>query len=1143
MIRKITLLAVLFFSLAGIAKAQYCNSNFTSVGFEWITNVNFAGINNTSGGNTGGPVNYLSQTATVTAGQNYNLSVTIDPDANDYIYAWIDWNQDLDFADPGETYTVAANIGVAGPHVLNIPVPGGATPGTTRMRVMCDWNNAVPNPCRNATWGEAEDYSVLVLVPPPIDAAAISLVYPTTTGCKTASEQVTLRIQNTGSGALDFTANNMTTTVNVTGALTQTLNVTLTDNSLNGGLPLAAMATLDIPLGTINMTAAGTYTFNGNTAVTGDGYAPNDALASAVNVVISGGTASASVLNLCAGDSVDLTVTGFTNGGTIQWQDSLVGGAWANIPGATTATYTAGPTDTTYYRAVICSSHNSNATVVNYVLLGNPTTIDTSRCGIGPVDLIASGNATINWYDAITGGVFLGTGDTLTVNVFSDTTFYASNGTGNPPSAHTTTFAGGNNNLGNMFSITAITTVTITGFDVNFAGTGDWTIYYRPDDYLLTPGSNTTLTGWSLVGSATGVVGAGTGLATPLPIPFSITIPAGSTYSFHTISTAGTVTYTNGTTLGNVFNSNADFQFREGWGCGGAGNCINSPRVFNGNINYYSGCSSARIPLNVDFTPAPPINFSASATSICDVDTITLSVTSADLSYTYTYSPTTDLAASTGNPVDAWPQDDITYVVSGLDTAGCAITDTLSITVAHAPQGTFTMSDDFVCVGDSVTLNMSATAGGMFFSSGPITNIPDGDPIGARDTIIVSGAQGSLASGDIDSVCIDITHTWDSDLTITLISPAGTLFDLSQNEGGSADNYTNTCFNMNAITPIALGTAPFTGSYIPDGAGGFDSFNGENANGGWQLWVVDGAGADVGTINNWNITFAQFNPPVLWSSVPAGLNDTNFTVVVNPTTTTTYIAALTDTNNGCTRNYVDTVTVNPLPVVTLGPDTAICSNYAGITLNGTNPGAGTYLWQDGQTGAMYFASLPGNYSVQVTDTNGCVGSDNITVGVITASIVSIDANLTTIHSADLDAGPNFASYVWSTSATTQVINVTTNGTYYVTCVDQNGCVSTDTMSIIFTLGNFNPNGSETTLQLYPNPSQGIFNLNIDNLETSDLVIDIMDMKGSIIYNRVIGSVSGSTVQSFNLGDLRMGTYNLRVIANGKTSTLRFVVTQ
>lgn len=140
----------------------YCLSNFNNVTYEFVTNVTFAEINNTSVANTGGPVDYTDQVANVTAGQSTDLSVTIDADLNDYIYAFIDWNQNMNLGDAGEVYTLATLTDQAGPHTLAIAVPADAMSGNTRMRVMVDWNNAVPDPCRNTTYGEAEDYTVNV---------------------------------------------------------------------------------------------------------------------------------------------------------------------------------------------------------------------------------------------------------------------------------------------------------------------------------------------------------------------------------------------------------------------------------------------------------------------------------------------------------------------------------------------------------------------------------------------------------------------------------------------------------------------------------------------------------------------------------------------------------------------------------------------------------------------------------------------------------------------------------------------------------------------------------------------------------------------------------------------------------------------
>jgi len=111
------------------------------------------------------------------------------------------------------------------------------------------------------------------------------------------------------------------------------------------------------------------------------------------------------------------------------------------------------------------------------------------------------------------------------------------------------------------------------------------------------------------------------------------------------------------------------------------------------------------------------------------------------------------------------------------------------------------------------------------------------------------------------SVCIDITHTWDGDLKITLKSPLGFEAILSNNHGGDGDNYSNTCFRMDGQNGyVSQNTAPFTGIYIPDQS--LNGFNiGMNPNGTWQLCVQDMAGADVGNLNSFSITFGA-NPPL-----------------------------------------------------------------------------------------------------------------------------------------------------------------------------------------------------------------------------------------------------------------------------------------
>lgn len=112
----------------------------------------------------------------------------------------------------------------------------------------------------------------------------------------------------------------------------------------------------------------------------------------------------------------------------------------------------------------------------------------------------------------------------------------------------------------------------------------------------------------------------------------------------------------------------------------------------------------------------------------------------------------------------------------------------------------------------------------------------------------------------IEYVTINVSHTWDSDLTIVLQSPNGTQITLTAGNGGMGNDYITTVFRMDAVTSITAGSAPFNGSYIPEGDLG-DFNNGENPNGTWLLGVQDGAAGDVGTVNSWSITFSATPAP------------------------------------------------------------------------------------------------------------------------------------------------------------------------------------------------------------------------------------------------------------------------------------------
>jgi subtilisin-like proprotein convertase family protein len=106
---------------------------------------------------------------------------------------------------------------------------------------------------------------------------------------------------------------------------------------------------------------------------------------------------------------------------------------------------------------------------------------------------------------------------------------------------------------------------------------------------------------------------------------------------------------------------------------------------------------------------------------------------------------------------------------------------------------------------------------------------------------------------------INLTHTWNSDLDIYLKAPNNTQVELTTDNGSDGDNYTNTIFDDAATTSITLGSAPYTGTYRPEGL--LSTFNGLSMMGAWTLIITDDANQDGGTLLNWGLNIC-YNAPV-----------------------------------------------------------------------------------------------------------------------------------------------------------------------------------------------------------------------------------------------------------------------------------------
>lgn len=172
-------------------------------------------------------------------------------------------------------------------------------------------------------------------------------------------------------------------------------------------------------------------------------------------------------------------------------------------------------------------------------------------------------------------------------------------------------------------------------------------------------------------------------------------------------------------------------------------------------------------------------------------------------------------------------------------------------------------------------------------------------------------------------------------------------------------------------------------------------------------------------------------------------NATTASINVSPISATTYTVTATD-SNGCTNTATRTVTVNPLPTVSITGDNNICVGES-ATLTAT--GGSTYLWSNQSTSNAITVSpmVTTTYTVTATNSNGCTNTASRTVTVsstASAQITGVNA-ICSGTSTNLTASGG-GTYVWNTGATTSVINVAPliTTTYTVTVTNTNGCTGT-----------------------------------------------------------------------------------------------------
>ncbi len=232
--------------------------------------------------------------------------------------------------------------------------------------------------------------------------------------------------------------------------------------------------------------------------------------------------------------------------------------------------------------------------------------------------------------------------------------------------------------------------------------------------------------------------------------------------------------------------------------------------------------------------------------------------------------------------------------------------------------------------------------------------------------------------------------------------------------------------------------------------------------------------------------------------------------IINVSTSDTYAVTVTDAN-GCTNSDAMTLTVNPEASPDLGADQTVCDNDTPVTLN---PGSfDTYTWSTSETSPTIDVSTTNNYEVTVTDANGCTGSDAMHLTVDPSPFVDLGGDQSHCEydvPITLDAGGGMSDYEWSTTETTQTINVDASDTYSVTVINSYGCTASDMMTLTVNTAPTPDLGGDQSVCDYDIPytlDPGVYD---DYLWNTSETTQTIEASNEAVYQVTVTDVNGCT---------------------------------
>jgi PKD repeat protein len=221
----------------------------------------------------------------------------------------------------------------------------------------------------------------------------------------------------------------------------------------------------------------------------------------------------------------------------------------------------------------------------------------------------------------------------------------------------------------------------------------------------------------------------------------------------------------------------------------------------------------------------------------------------------------------------------------------------------------------------------------------------------------------------------------------------------------------------------------------------------------------------------------------------------------------------------------------------------ICGNS--VTLDaGYSPGS-TYSWSTGATSQSIVVSTVGNYTVTVTTPCG-VKTDVISVQYLNMPTASFGTNTSFLTGIFTNTSVNANSYLWdfgdgNTSTTTSPTHVYATGNAYTVTLIAYGNCTNDTTTFLVNVSTIGLEEISTiNFNMYPNPTDGAFNVVLDNLNAERLEISIINLQGQTMFSTETNNVSGQFIQQMNIETYPAGIYFVRIQADKQTLTGKMI---